>query len=81
MVSTGNFKSVLLLFNLASPTVLKPTEAKTTQPELFAPLIIVPPKNLTAEKGDNVTLTCAAVGYPKPLIRYLIYLISITHAA
>lgn len=55
---------------LASPTVLTPTE--TTRPKWSAPLIIVPPKNLTAEKGDNVTLTCAAVGYPKPLIRWLV---------
>ncbi|XP_068675497.1 fibroblast growth factor receptor-like 1 [Montipora foliosa] len=54
----------------SSPSVLTPTE--TTEPKWSAPLIIVPPKNLTAEKGDNVTLTCAAVGYPKPLIRWLV---------
>ena len=52
-------------FVSAPSTKVKPTESTWS-----APLIVTPPKNVTAERGDNITLSCAAVGYPKPKIRY-----------
>ena len=45
-------------------------EAVPLQPEWSPPVITMPPNNVTAELGDNVTLTCAAKGNPKPKIRY-----------
>ena len=39
-------------------------------PEWSAPVIVTPPRNVTADLGVNVTLTCAAKGNPKPRIRY-----------
>lgn len=48
-------------------TEVKPTESKGSEPS-----IVTPPKNVTAERGDNITLSCAAVGHPKPKIRWLV---------
>ena len=55
---------------LALRTSIDIVDPDPTQPELSAPVIVTPPKNVTAEIGDNVTLTCAAKGNPKPKIRY-----------
>ncbi|XP_015772585.1 PREDICTED: muscle, skeletal receptor tyrosine protein kinase-like isoform X2 [Acropora digitifera] len=57
----------------AKVTVRSPsTEVKPTESEWSEPSIVTPPKNVTAERGDNITLSCAAVGHPKPKIRWLV---------
>ena len=55
---------------LAVRTSMDTVDPDPTQPEWSAAVIVTPPKNVTAEIGDNVTLTCTAKGNPKPTIRY-----------
>lgn len=51
--------------------VVSDKEIPTTLPSKSSPpMITVSPANTTAELGKNVTLTCAAIGNPKPKIRY-----------
>ena len=37
----------------------------------MAPVFIAKPKSVVSKLGDNVTLDCAANGYPEPIVSWL----------